>query len=286
MALDRRSSLQESDSGFRRAAVAFFDDANTDRTAIARALLEYSTLMDAFSSVQEGRILKEESKFDEALSYFSKASEILRATVHFGFMAGYMSGCAMLETASQMEQDEDKFQGYKNAIALFEQAKLALSFRDVRHPLLRSVEAMVKFGISRALLVESEMLEAKGAAQDSRKKKEQSRNVEMDFYKLSGARVSPSSFRIDYFLKGYECERSTKGSFLVSFPEKTSLWIGNVGNHSAQIASLGKSQVDRELDPGDSLSWPMDPGFKGKLRIDYTDLETKSRYDEGCLTVF
>ncbi|HYB04411.1 MAG TPA: hypothetical protein VED17_08110, partial [Nitrososphaerales archaeon] len=254
---------------------------------IARALLEYSTLMDAFSSVQEGRLLKEESNFDEALPYFTKASEIFRATVHFAFLAGYVSGCASLETASDMIDDDEKFQGYKNSIALFEQSKLALSFRDDRHPLLRSIDAMIKFGISRALLVESHMLDQKGAASDSRKKREQSRDVEADFRRLF--RVDDthqeSYFRIDYFLKGYDCERAIHGSYISSFPERTSLWIGNVGMHSAQISALGKIAVDSMLTPGDSISWPIEPEFKGKLRIFYTDAEDKSSYDEGCLTV-
>jgi tetratricopeptide (TPR) repeat protein len=284
--LDKKSLMRESRSSFEASAKAFFDDARGEKAAIARALLEYSTLMDAFSMVEEGRLLKEESNFEEALTCFAKASEIFRATVHFAFLAAYVSGCASLETASEMTEDDEKFQGYKNAIALFEQSKLALSFRDDRHPLLRSIDANVKFGISRALLVESHMLDRKGAAPDSRKKREQSRNVEADFRRLSGTgETQESHFRIDYFLKGYDCERAIHSSYISSFPERTSLWIGNVGIHSAQISTLGKSAVDRTLAPGDSISWPLVPEFKGKLRIVYTDVEDRSSYDEGCLTV-
>jgi len=279
--------MQNSKSSFQASAKAFFDEAGENKIAIARALLEYSTVMDAFSSVQEGRILMAHCRFDEALPCFAKASEIFRATVHFGFLAGYVSGCASLETVQGIEDKEEQFQGFKNAIALFEQAKLALGFRDERHPLIRSIDAMIKFGISRALLVESQMLEAKGAVADSRKKRDQSKNVETDFHQLSGgSETTPiSRFRIDYFLKGYECERALKSSFLTSFPERTSLWIGNVGIHPAHVASLGRSSIDRNLAIGESLVWPMDPEFKGKLRITYSDLESNFRYDEGCLTV-
>ncbi len=284
---DKKSQIRESRSSFEASAKLFLDDSSGEKATIARALLEYSTLMDAFSSVQEGRLLKEESNFDKALPCFAKASEIFRATVHFAFLAGYVSGCASLETVSEMKDDDEKFQGYKNSIALFEQAKLALSFRDDRHPLLRSIDAMVKFGISRAILVESQMLDQKGAASDSRKKREQSRNIEADFRRLSGPDETRqgSHFRIDYFLKGYDCERATHGSYISSFPERTSLWMGNVGTHSARILTLGKSPVEKTLAPGDSISWPMIREFKGKLRIVYTDVEDRRSYDEGCLTV-
>ncbi len=272
---------------FEVAAKAFFEEASGAAIGVARALLEYSTLMDAFAAVQEGRLLKTQMKFDEALKNFAKASEILRATVHFGFLASYVSGCASLETASEISDDEEKFQGYKNAIGVLEQSKLALSFRDERHPLMRSIDALIKFAISRALLVESQMLMQKGATADSRKKRKQSRSVEKDFEELAGEEVhSPvSRYKIDYFLKGYEYERATLGAFIMTFPERTSLWIGNVGKNFALVETLGEAPVGKTIPPSGSITVPMLPEFHGRLRIQYTDEETHRRYDEGCLTV-
>lgn len=287
LTLDRNSQLSESKSQFESSAKAFFDEGSLEKVGVARAMFEYSTLMDALAKVQEGRMLKSELKFEDALSSFAKASEILRATVHFAFIAGYVSGCASLETAFEMEDDDEKFQGFKNSIALFEQSKLALSFRDERHPLLRSIDAMIKFTISRALLLESEMLAIKGSLSDSRKKKQQSKDVEEDFKKLAGNEMSSqiSRFRIDYFLKGYECHRALTGAFILSFPEKNTLWIGNVGKNSAQIEAVGGSGVDKMILPSESITWEMKPEFRGKLRIKYKDEETGKNYDEGCLTI-
>ena len=283
--LDKKLLLIESKSCFEASAKAFFEDASGSK--IARALLEYSTVMDAYSILQEGRLLKELLNYDEALASFAKASEILRATVHFGFLSPYISGCASLETASEIQDNDEKFQAYKNSIALFEQSKFALSFRDDHHPLLRSIDAMVKLGISRALLLESEMLHQKGLLADSRRKREQFKSVEEDFQTLSGTAGSSlgSRIKIDYFLKGYECDRAVKGTLITSFPEKTLLWIGNVGKNPALVEKLGKSVVDKTLPAFESISWPMSPEFHGKLRIVYLDAEDKQRYDEGCLTV-
>jgi hypothetical protein len=287
LVLDRETSLEDSKSVFEKAASAFFDDASGERKGVGRALLEYSTLMDAFAAVQEGRILKGKMEYDESLDKFARASEILRATVHHAFLASYTSGCASLETASEMEDDDDKFQGFRNAIALFEQSKLALSFRDEKHTLMRSIDALIKFSISRALLVESEKLGKKGALSDSRKKRELAETVEGEFRSMTATgKGSPvSRFKIDYFLKGYECERATSGSFLTTFPERNLLWIGNVGIHAAKVESLGTEQVGAMLLPYDSTSWQLTPAYRGRLRIVYTDEVNKNRYDEGTLTV-
>jgi len=283
---DRKSSLGDSKSSFQAASNVFFEEASNEKSGISRALYEYSTLMDSFAKVQDGRLLKTERKFDESLDFFAKATEILRATVHFGFLAGYVSGCASLETASEMEDYEEKFQGFKNSIALFEQSKLALSFRDERHPLIRAIDGLIKFSISRALLLEAEMLSQMGSASDSRKKREQSENVEEEFRILVGSNnvSSISRFKIDYFLKGYDCERALEGSYLSTFPERTSLWIGNVGVHPTNVQLVGKSQVEKIIEPSKSIEWPLLPDFRGRLRITYTDESNKRKYDEGCLT--
>src|SRR5579872_1409385 len=254
---DSQNSLLDSRSDFEAAANTFFEEANSEKTGVARAFFEYSTLMDASARIQDGRLLKSKRKYDESLDFFAKAAEILRATVHFGFLAGYASGCASLETALEFEDDDDKFQGFKNSIALFEQSKLALSFRDERHPLIRSIDAMIKFSISRALLTESEMLSHKGSLSDSRKKEEQSKGADLEFRTLAGSEgaSSISKFKIDYFLKGYECERALGGSYLATFPERTTLWIGNTGIHAAMVNFLGKSRVEKKVMPSESIVW-------------------------------
>lgn len=287
LSLDKRNLLTDSQARFHDTAKTFFDQASTVKASVARAYFEYSTLMDACAKVQEGRLLKSELKFDESLGSFSKATDILRATMHFAFLAGYVSGCASLETAMDLEDNEERFQGLKNSIALFEQAKIALSFRDERHPLIRSIDAAIKFAISRAFLVEAKMLDEKGSLSNSRKKKVQSENVAADFRNLSGLDKSQplTRYKLDYFLNGYECERSLSGSFLTTFPERTNLWIGNVGVHPAKIHSLGRSEIGKIILPSQSIVWPLVAEFRGKLRIAYSDGETNSQYDEGCLTV-
>jgi hypothetical protein len=283
--LDKKSNLQQSRSEFVEAARFFFEEGTGPKVGVARAYFEYSTLMDSFAAIQEARILKAESNFDESLEKFAKASEILRATVHFAYLASYVSGCAALETAMEIESKEEMFEGCKNAIALFEQSKLALSFRDERHPSLRSIDALIKFAISRALLVESQFLSEEGSSLESSKKIEQSRDVEKDFVILAGeTKIEPSRYRMQYFLK-FDCERALMGAFLTVFPEATSLWIGNVGGNPASVESLGKDEVNKTIDAFESMIWPMKSDFRGRLRISYIDEMTENRFDEGCLTV-
>ena len=270
---------------FAEAARTFFEEGTGAKAHVARAYFEHSTLMDAFAAVQEARILKAKSSFDESLEKFAKASEILRATVHFAYLASYISGCATLETAMEMESREEKFEGFKNAIALFEQSKLALSFRDEHHPSLRSIDAVIKFTISRALLVESQILSDEGSLLESSEKIEQSRDVEKDFVILAGGtKIEPSRYRIEYLSK-YDCERALEGASLTVFPEATSLWIGNVGGNPALVESLGKDKVNKTILAFNSTTWPMKSDFRGRLRISYIDELTGNRFDEGCLTV-
>ena len=116
--------LEASKSWFSQAAHLFFDLGSVTSSRVERALFEYSTLMDAFTIVQQARRLKLDLKYEESLSEFTKAAEILRSTVHFGFLSGYESGCATLETAVELKESDEAFQAFKNAITLFEQSKL------------------------------------------------------------------------------------------------------------------------------------------------------------------
>jgi hypothetical protein len=285
IAYNEISSMEQSKVELAEAARAFFEDGSGAKAPVARAFFELSTLMEAFRNVQEARSFKGDSNFEASLVKFAKASEILRATVHYAYLASYVSGCASLETAGQMESDEDKFTGYKNSIALFEQSKLALSFRDERHPSLRSIDVLIKLAISRALLVESHIFTSDGSSAESRKKKEQSKKVAEDFLVLlREQKIEPARYKIDYFLK-YDCERALKGAVLSTFPEATSLWIGNLGGNPAHLESLGSQTIDKTIGAFQSIIWPMRSNFRGKLRISYLDETSEKRFDEGCLTI-
>jgi hypothetical protein len=280
---DSKGELETSKSHFEVAAKSFFDEGSSTKQAVGRAYFEYSTLMDAFSAVQEGRISKSKGEYDLSLPKFERASEVFRSTLHFGFLAGYISGCASLETALEMEPGEDSFQGFKNANALFEQSKLLLSFRDEKHAIIHSIDILLKYSISRALFVESQNLAKEGAGESARKKKEQSRAVEEEFERLAGKNTA-RQFRINYF-PDYECKRAEKGALLVSFPEQQNLWIGNVGKNLAVLNKLGSEEIMRKIASNESIIHQMQENFHGKLRIKYEDAENGGKFDEGCLTI-
>jgi hypothetical protein len=280
---DSKAELETSKSHLQSAARVFFEEGSTTKTAVGRALFEFSTLMDAFVAVQEGRILKSSGEFDASLSKFQHASEIFRSTVHYGYLSGYVSGCASLETAIEMQPGEDSFQGFKNANALFEQSKLLLSFRDEKHPFVHSIDILLKYSISRALLVESLNLAKDGSKESARKKKEQSSLVEDDFEKLAGSKAA-KHFKINY-LPDHECNRAEKGALLVVFPEQQNMWIGNVGKNSSFVHKLGDGEIEKEISPDESIAQKMVENFRGKLRVVYEDTENHQKYDEGCLTV-
>ena len=280
---DSEEKLDVSSGHFQSAAKEFFDEGSSGKVGVGKALYEFSTLMDAFSDVQEARLLKYRSEFDLSLSKFEHASEILKSTIHYAFLSGYISGCASLETALEMEASEDSFQGFKNANALFEQSKLLLSFRDEAHPFMRNIDVLLKYSISRALFVESQNLRSKGANEDARKKKEQSKAVEEDFEKLAGKK-SAGNFKIKY-LPEYECARAEKGALVIVFPEPRDLWLGNVGKNPALLQKIGNRELSKTLSPGESLTQAVEGDYHGKLRIVYEDTTNQQRFDEGCITI-
>ena len=283
LSADSEEKLETSASHFRSAAKEFFDEGSSKKAGVGKALFEFSTLMDAFSSVQEARVLKSNLDFDHSLSKFEHAAEIFRSTIHYAFLSGYVSGCASLETALEMEASEDAFQGFKNANALFEQAKLLLSFRDERHPFMHNIDVLLKYSISRALLVESQIISASGASHEARKKKLQSLAVEADFEQLVGKKAA-SKFKIKYLLD-YECKRRGMGALPIVFPELRTAWIGNVGKHGALLVRIGNRDIGKTIGPDESLIQELEEDYRGKLRLIYEDTENGDRFDEGCLTV-
>lgn len=262
-----------------------FYEAATTRPAISKALNEYSTLMDSFSKIQRARCLMRESNYDDSLALFSTASEILRATIHFAFLAPYTSACASLETAS-MESDpalDEKFEALRNSIALLEQSKLALALRDANHPTLGKIDALLKFAISKALLAEGESLDSKGDRGNAERKYAQFVVVNNEYLeKASLCGLDPG--RIEYFPID-DFERALKGAFLSSIPVKDHVSLMNVGSHTAYLQKLGDHLLGSEVGPGDAFHFPLEKLRKGRFRISYRDLSTQELHDEACISL-
>lgn len=277
---DRAKSFESSKSEFKHAASIFFDQGSASRTSVGRALFEYSTLMDAFASVQEARILKALEKYEESLAEYSKATEILRATIHFGFLSGYISASASLEAALELAPSDDAFQGFKNAIALFEQSKLTLSFRDEKHPLINLIDASIKYSISNAFFVESELLLANGSEEESRKKRSRSDALRQEYEDMM-SRIGMVPNLIDYFPIN-DWIRAKSGAFVTSFPESNGIWLGNIGVNPALIEAFGNDRLDKQIGPDESVFCPFKETTRGRIRVRYLDVKKGKNYDEGC----
>ncbi|HVB13015.1 MAG TPA: hypothetical protein VNE86_07760 [Nitrososphaerales archaeon] len=281
LASDRDGDLAASKSMFGQAAQLFFVKGSDGKPQVGRAFFEYSTLMDAFARVQEARLFKKNSKYDDSLSEFTKASEIFRSSVHFGFLAGYESGCATLETALELDDPDGAFQAFKNANALFEQSKLALGLRDEKHPLIDVIDTLIKFSISEAFLAESKSLSQSGKVQEAREKILQSKAISKE-HEFLARRIGTRSRSIDYFPMD-DWKRAETTCLVLSYPESDSILLCNVGTNSVLIETLGNRRIDKTLDPLNSISCPMDVSSKGRVRVIYVDLKEKKEYDEGCL---
>ena len=277
--LDRESKLEESRTRFKIAAERFFS-VSKDAPDVTRALFEYSTLMDAFSLIQEARLTRNASSFEESLAQFGKATEILRATIHFGFLASYTAACATLETVVSMEEDDESFEALKGANALLEQSKLTLSFRDERHFLVRVIDTMIKFSISRCLLVESQMRLKANDSVSSEKKLNQSLAVMKEYENLA-AQTQLEKGRIDYFPVD-DWRRALAGAYISCFPDPDKMWLLNVGASPAVIRQVGNEIMNTEIAPQKSQSYDL-RGKSGKIRVTYTDLKSGLLFDEGCM---
>ncbi|MCL4518044.1 MAG: hypothetical protein M1587_02480 [Thaumarchaeota archaeon] len=280
VALDKDDKLEESKMTFKHAAEKFFAY-SSEATAIDRALFEYSTLMDAFALIQDGRLLRNSSRFDESLAQFGKATDILRATLHFGFLASYVAACATLETVVGMEENGDSFEALKGTNALLEQSKLTISFRDERHPLIAAIDAMIKFSISKSLFVESRMLLASDEIASERKLKQA--NAIMKEYEELASTQRMNKGRIDYFLVD-DWMRAKSGAFISCYPDADKIWLMNLGLNPAAVRQFASEIVDTEIGSHESIAFDL-RGKKGKIRIVYQDLENRTVSDEGCLTL-
>ncbi|MHB8568224.1 MAG: hypothetical protein ACYC7D_09200 [Nitrososphaerales archaeon] len=263
---------------------ALFFNLSGKYAKIGRALLEYSILMEALAKVQEGRIAKRNFDYEASLQIFGKASELLRATIHFGYLAPYVSACATLEVASEFElRDEEYFQSYKNAIALLEQSKIALNIRDDKHPLMMKVEMMLKFSIAQALRAEGESLGLKGENKKAERKYAQYLVVNYEYIELA-SRCESNPDEIDYFPIN-DCDRVLNGAFVTSYPSAENLSLVNIGCNIAEVTRVGKLDSSFDIDSGDSVDIPMRELAKGRLRVGYMDKAIGTIYDEGCITL-
>ncbi|MDG7002185.1 MAG: hypothetical protein JRN15_24055 [Nitrososphaerota archaeon] len=276
--LNEKNSIRESSNMFARASQSFFEFGSSIRPIVGRACFEYSTLMDSFSRIQKARLLRLELQYDDSLREFGVASEILRATVHFGFLSAYESACATLETASELDEKTEAFEAFRNAIALFEQSKLALGLRDELHPTIRVIDSMIKYSISMALYAESSLLADKGKSEEARKKAAQSELVKKEFLSLAGNRLKS----INYFPVN-DWSRAKKSGFIVSYPESNSMWFGNIGSNPVSLEAAGETKTSEVLNPFETMTVSAENLGKGRIRIVYRDLKEKITYDEGCV---
>lgn len=272
--LDIKGAVQESADQFGAAAQEFFESASKNE-AVGRAFFEYSTVMDAFRNVQVGRLLKERYDYDGSLAGFTKASEILRSTVHYAFLAGYVSGCATLELALELDDLSEAIGALRNAIALFEQSKLAIGFRDERHPIVAIIDSIIKRAVSRALSFEA-MLDAHNDTSENHSRLEKLSTH--GYRKDSKDQIKP----IDYFPLD-DWKRAQTSGFLATYPGPNSVLLINVGCNPVRVESLGGDKVAAVIEPRRCFTIELSNTIKGKIRVSYKDLKEKTHFDEGCM---
>ncbi len=282
---DQRGKLEDSRLLFKTAAQSFFDSA-ADLSKISRACFEYSTLMDAFSIVQEARTIVNEMEFDRALELFSKGSEILRSTIHFGFLSPYIAACASLEVSDFLQEtDEDRFQAYKSSIALFEQAKLVLSFMDEYHPLNTLIDAQIRYALSKTLHVESLRAFKDGTPKELLEDKmKRSKRLRKEYVFL----IAKNGGMVDnlQYLIANDPARALKGAFIVCYPDSESLWLLNVGVNGALLSQVGHLAFESKcILPKSNLAIPLVQLQKMQIRVNYKDQKSGIAFDEGCISL-
>ncbi|MDH2900940.1 MAG: hypothetical protein PXY39_08195 [archaeon] len=280
--LDQSFQFEESSSKFKAAAQEFFG-LGSRYEKVARAYYEYSTLMDAYSQIEMGRKDIGVNEFDQALVKFDESAKILRSTIHFGFLAPFISACATTETTDKMErEDAECLQGYKNAIAFYEQSKLALSFRDERHSIITVIDAGIRYCISQALFVESLDQRRQGNIEASADKEKRSKLLRSEFEGLLKKAGRDKKSLIYHPLDDYE--RAKGSAFVVSFPDASSLSLLNLGSNTARIEKIGNYEpLGADLEPSNSMNFSSKVIGKGKIRVIYTDMVCGKKFNEGCL---
>lgn len=275
LSLDTKGALQESADQFGGAAQEFFECASKYE-AVGKAFFEYSTVMDAFRNVQVARLLKEKCDYDGSLAGFTKASEILRSTVHYAFLAGYVSGCLILELALELDDLPEAIGALKNAIALFEQSKLAIGFRDERHPIVAIIDSIIKHTVSRAMSFEARLVAHYDRREDQAGQEKVSPNG--DWKDSNKEQMKP----IDYFPLD-DWKRAKTSGFLTTYPGPNSVLLMNVGCNPVGVESLGSDKIAAVIEPRQCFTIELNNAIKGKIRVSYKDLKEKTHFDEGCM---
>ena len=284
LTMDESGNLEEAKQEFKKAAELFYDTAK-DPSQISVAFFEYTTLMEAFSILESARIMLSSQEYGEALSLFSKATEIMRSTLHFGYLSAYTSACASMDVALQIDKNAsgDRFQAYKNAIALLEQSRIALNFRDDNHPIMLKLEAILKSAMAHALFEEGNSLREQGNNIEAEKRYAQFIVLNNEYLDL----VAKTNLRVhstEYFLPD-DWFRAENGSFIVSYSLGNNLLLANLGKNNAVLKKLANASITVPLRPFDSITLPLKDIPKGRLRVSYLDEITGREYEEGCLSL-
>jgi hypothetical protein len=271
-------------SKFQLAAQSFFE-AGSPESKQVKAYYEYSTLMDAYARIQQGRQLLESRQFDEALGKFTESAKILRSTIHFGFLAPYVSACAITQVTELGERNEEEsIEGYKNAIALFEQSKIALSFRDELDSIIRKIDKYIRFCVSQALYLESLQHLRSGDTLIAADKENRARAVKQEY--LSDANNNLGNAAKLQFLPLLDFKRVDEGAFVVSYPDADGLWLVNIGQNPAHLIKIGSLSLGQVLlGAQDSVHFNASEIGKGKIRLEYEDKATGKKYNEGCVLI-
>jgi hypothetical protein len=280
---DLENRIEESHDKFIAAAKSFFDSAASN-SEVATACYEYSTLMDAYSTVQKGRKLIAGEEFESALDCIAKAGEIFRSTIHFAFLSPFVAASAGLEVLQDLDDsDPEKFQACKNSIALFEQSKIVLSFRDEHHPIIDLIDAYIRLAISKALRIEALQEKTSYKDSDSQEKIARSDNLDQEF-RTRLEKLGRTNYRLDFFPVS-DYERAQRSSFLIGYPSGDNLSLLNVGTSPALVRRVGNIETQQVIAPKSNLQIPLRQLEKMKIRVIYRDLKSGNDYDEGCLSL-
>jgi hypothetical protein len=282
--LSQHDAFEESTKSFSESAEAFFRASYT-ASAISKALNEYSTIMDSFAKTQNARLNMSNGDFDGALRQLELAAEIFRSSIHFAYMAPYVSACATLEVASGLEQkDTERFESFRNAVALFEQAKLGIYLNDDKDPKIHKIDMNLKLAISLALRAEGEALEISGDMESAERKYSQYIAVNNDYLQLvSETMTEPGYF--EYFIAD-DYLHALNAAFISTFATSETIDLLNVGVNEARILEVGNAKTDCLVQPGHFASFPLaKTQKKGRMRIFYVDMRTGKEYSEAAIMV-
>ena len=241
--------------------------------------------MDAFAKTQNARIAMSNGDFEVALHQLKVATEIFRSSIHFAFLAPYVSACATLDAASGLEsKDMARFESFRNAVALFEQTKLGIYLNDDGDPKLHKIEMNLKLAISKALRSEGEALEASGDTENAERKYAQYIAVNNDYIDLVSENVTEPGY-LEYFIAD-DYARALDGAYIVTYANADSIELLNVGINEARVLKLGDEQTDSLVQSGRSVAFSLESTLKkGRLRVCYEDYKTGKKYSEASILV-